>query len=321
MGETKREKVAAVVVTYNRKHLLRECLQALLSQTEPLDEIIVIDNASTDGTDEMVPAEFPQVTYVRLPENIGGAGGFHEGMKLAYEKGYDWIWVMDDDAEPEKDALERLTEYFNLENISALACTVKDAKGNVSLIHRGFFDFKTIFPLIQDPVPLEEYRKNKYLEIDMASFVGLLVKRSAISKIGYPMKDFFIHHDDVEYCVRLRQVGKLLLVTNSVILHKEEGKSRCIEKKFLFRNSSRVPYGKLWLSYYGIRNLVWLGKKYAVTRPKFYINLFENYLRGLIGILLFDDRKLKRIVFLTSAYIDGLANIFDNQKPKRILYK
>lgn len=88
-------KVAAVVVTYNRKELLRECLQALLNQTRPLDEIIVVDNASTDGTDQMIPEEFPQITHVRLPENIGGAGGFHEGMKLAYEKGHDWIWVMD----------------------------------------------------------------------------------------------------------------------------------------------------------------------------------------------------------------------------------
>lgn len=320
MGETKREKVAAVVVTYNRKHLLRECLQALLSQTEPLDEIIVIDNASTDGTDEMVPAEFPQVTYVRLPENIGGAGGFHEGMKLAYEKGHDWIWVMDDDAEPIKDALERLAEYFSKENISALACTVKDVNGNISLNHRGFIDFKKIFPLIKNPVPLEVYEKNKILEIDMASFVGLLVKRSAFSKVGYPMKEFFIHHDDVEYCVRLRQVGKLLLVTNSVILHKEEGKSKCIEKKFLFRNSSRVPYEKYWLIYYGIRNLVWLSKKYARAKSKFYIKLFRSYLRCLGGILLFDDKKFRRIHLITNAYIDGLTSNFDNQKAKRILY-
>lgn len=314
------ETVCAVVVTYNRKELVKECLQALLNQTRPPNEIIVIDNASSDGTDREIPKQFPQITYVRLPENIGGAGGFHEGMKLAYEKGHDWIWVMDDDAEPIKDALERLAEYFTQENISALACTVKDVNGNISLNHRGFIDFKKIFPLIKNPVPLEEYEKNKILEIDMASFVGLLVKKSAVSKVGYPMKEFFIHHDDVEYCVRLRLIGRLLLVTDSVILHKEGGKSGYIEKKFLYRISSRVPYEKYWLIYYGIRNLVWLGKKYAKAKSKFYINLFGSYLRCLGGILLFDDKKFKRIHLITNAYIDGLTSNFDNQKAKRILY-
>lgn len=106
-------KVAAVVVTYNRKELLRECLNALLNQTRPLDEIIVIDNASTDGTQEMIAKEFPYITYVLMSENIGGAGGFHEGMKLAYEKGYDWIWVF----------VGRLADYryYNMDQVVARA--------------------------------------------------------------------------------------------------------------------------------------------------------------------------------------------------------
>jgi len=101
-------KVAAVVVTYNRKDLLIQCIEALLNQTRPPDEIIVVDNSSTDGTYQIIPHRFPHVTYVRLPENIGGSGGFHEGMKLAHEKGYDCIWVMDDDATPEVNALKYL---------------------------------------------------------------------------------------------------------------------------------------------------------------------------------------------------------------------
>lgn len=112
--EKEKVSIAAVVVTYNRKELLRQNLNSLLAQTRPVDEIIVMNNASTDGTAEMLAREFkyPQITVVTMPENIGAAGGFHEGMKLAYEKRYDWIWVMDDDAFPYKDALERLTEQI-----------------------------------------------------------------------------------------------------------------------------------------------------------------------------------------------------------------
>src|SRR4051812_18012026 len=94
------ERVCAVVVTFNRKKLLVECLRGLLAQTRPLDHLIVINNASTDGTADMLAAEFPELDVVHLPSNVGGAGGFHAGMKWARENGFDWTWVMDDDVAP-----------------------------------------------------------------------------------------------------------------------------------------------------------------------------------------------------------------------------
>ena len=106
------ERVCAVIVTYNRKALLKECLEAVLAQTRPPDHVLVVDNASTDGTAEMLREEFPQVEVLRLPENQGGAGGFHEGMKRAYEEGFDWLWLMDDDTIPRPEALEALLERF-----------------------------------------------------------------------------------------------------------------------------------------------------------------------------------------------------------------
>ncbi|MCB9247374.1 MAG: glycosyltransferase [Ignavibacteriales bacterium] len=104
-------KIAAVVVTYNRLGLLKECIDSLRGQTRKLDEIIVVNNDSKDGTKEWLE-EQKDVTKIHQ-ENLGGAGGFHNGMKAAYEKGYDWIWLMDDDCLPKLNALEYLftTEY------------------------------------------------------------------------------------------------------------------------------------------------------------------------------------------------------------------
>lgn len=127
------ETVCAVVVTYNRKKLFLECLEALRKQTRPIQGIYLIDNASTDGTPELLLKEgyikelppenltgpwekkfeiknlsdgqFIKFYYVRMYKNTGGAGGFYEGVKRAYEKGYDWLWLMDDDAESKEDAL------------------------------------------------------------------------------------------------------------------------------------------------------------------------------------------------------------------------
>jgi len=342
--------VCAVVVTYNRKELLLECLEVLLKQTRPIDAMYIIDNFSSDGTPEalkengyiinlppddisepwerdfevknLTDGQSVKIHYVRMNKNTGGAGGFYEGIKRGYEKGYDWLWLMDDDAEPKEDALEKLSKYFvEKDNISALASVVKNSEG-ISYTHRGLVDFKKIFPLIQKPLKTELYEINKIIEIDTASFVGILVNKKAIQKIGYPKKEFFIHHDDIEYCVRLRQAGRILLVTSSIIFHKEAARKQGeVYKHFLGRDSLRTQFDKLWISYYGRRNLIWLGRKYSTDKFNFYLMGLKDYIRTILGIIIYDDHKLKRIEFITNAYLDGLIGIFDNKKPKKILYK
>jgi len=320
----KNNKIATVVVTYNRKELLKECLDALLNQTYPLDSIILIDNASTDGTPEFLKEQGylnnPKIDYVRLPENTGGAGGFHEGVKRGYEKGYDWLWLMDDDAEPKEDALEKLSKYFNENNLSALAGSVLLTNGIISYIARGNINLNCMLPIPQKPLESKFYRSN-FIEIDMASFVGILVSKKAIEKVGYPKKEFFIQGDDAEYCIRLRQVGKIFLIPDSVIIHKEATKKGKIIKRFMGREFLRVPYDKFWLNYYSMRNLVWLGKQYSTNKINFYLGLGKNFIKSIIGVLVYDDKKLKRIHFIVNSYIDGLKGIFDNEKPKRILYR
>ena len=104
--------VAAVVVTYNRIEMLKQCIDHLKRQSYKLQRIYVIDNASTDGTyEEFCKKE--DIAYYRLAENEGGSGGFYCGIKKAYEDGYDYIWGMDDDAFPSYDALCKIMEQVN----------------------------------------------------------------------------------------------------------------------------------------------------------------------------------------------------------------
>jgi len=212
-------KVAAVVVTYNRKELVKECLQALLAQTRPPDEIILIDNASSDGTDKMVPQEFPQVTYVRLPKNIGGAGGFHEGIKLAYQKGYDWIWVMDDDGVPSRECLSALLE-------------VKDDQLRMRaplVLRKGDKERRLAFGLtfngrhIRTEAEAYEVASNAAVLEGVANpFNGLLINRAVVAKIGLPMKEFFLWGDETEYLLRaVRHSVKFGTVLKAVFFHPE----------------------------------------------------------------------------------------------------
>lgn len=332
-----KESVCAVVVTYNRKELLIECLDALRKQTRPIQAMYIIDNFSSDGTEKLLlekgfinklpPVDISEpweiehkvnnlidgniikVHYVRMNENTGGAGGFYEGVKRGYERGYDWLWLMDDDAEPYVESLYLLSNHFGNQSIVGLAGTVIRPDNSIAINHRGRVDYNDMFPQIQKPLDEKEY-KNLICDIDTASFVGILVRTEVVKKIGYPIKEYFIHNDDIEYCLRLLTVGEIKLIPNSKILHKEASQQPII---------SRIPLSKMWLQYYGIRNLISIARKYSTNKMKLYIDIFISVIRSIVGIILYDSDKIKRIKFILSRVWDGLNDNFDNEKPKKIL--
>jgi len=341
------EIVCAVVVTFNRKELLIECLDSLLQQTRPLQGIYIIDNASSDGTPQLLLnkdfiTELPpedltepwekntlsdksapvKIHYVRMHENSGGAGGFHEGVKWGYEKGYDWLWLMDDDAEPKENALELMMPFTEIKDVVGISNLKVGLDGKIQYCHRGWKDICRINHCVIKQISDKDLI-NDMLEIDHSSFVGLMVSKKAVQKIGFPRKEFFIQYDDVEYSFRLRTIGRIVLIKDSVILHKDGSKSGGIYKKFLLKTSLRNPFSSLWLSYYCMRNFIYLKKVECGFFIVFLTILkiaYKSTIRSTIGILLFDDHKLKRIKFIIHAYLDGLNGNFDNEKPKRILY-
>lgn len=343
-----KDTICAVIVTYNRKKLLLKCLKALKDQSYPLDAIYLVDNNSNDGTPELLllnnyieklpPDNLNQnwekisiiknltnnkdlkLHYVRLYENTGGAGGFHVGVKKAYKKGYDWLWLMDDDSEPDKNALKKLTKYFSEDNISALANVVKNVDGKIDYGHNGYINFKRRYRNFVTPVENIQYQ-NPTIHVDFTSFVGILINRLLIKKIGFPKKEFFIYGDDADYSIRLNKHGKILLITDSFINHNYVSNLNLPMKKFFGLAYVKRPYSSYWLFYYTIRNVIWYGRNYSRNRISFYSDLIYDYIKHLAGIILFDDNKFKRIKMITNAYLDGLKGNFDNNKPKRILYR
>ncbi|MEW6421707.1 MAG: glycosyltransferase, partial [Deinococcota bacterium] len=105
--------VCAVIVTYNRKDKLVNCLNHLRASAEQPQRVLIVDNASTDGTPELVRRLFPEFDLLVLDHNVGGAGGFEVGMRRAYASGYEYVWLFDDDAYMAPDCLERLLEHAN----------------------------------------------------------------------------------------------------------------------------------------------------------------------------------------------------------------
>ncbi|WP_234193929.1 glycosyltransferase family 2 protein [Pseudacidovorax sp. NFM-22] len=303
-------KICAVVVTFNRRELLLECIEALLTQSYPVSSVLVIDNASTDGTYEQMRSQYGAhdvVTYRRLPSNTGGAGGFNEGIKLASEGDFDFLWVMDDDAAPDATCLETLVSTINGEaNTVAVAPRVVGLDGHIQLLHRGRVGGRLV-PEIQQAIPKSAYDSGEIKEIDTASFVGLLFRATCVKDVGLPEAKMFIYNDDVEYCLRLKELGKLLLVPAAIIRHKDKPR---VEYKSIIgkRRILLVPMARYGFIYLNRRNLVWTIKKHLGLTPLVLIKLFFGFFLESLKISLFMDRKRDRLRCLWMAFADGLSN-------------
>lgn len=282
-------KIAAVVVTYNRLNLLKECINAIRNQTHKVDEIIVINNSSTDGTLEWLE-EQKDLTVI-TQENLGGAGGFYTGIKTAYEKGYDWIWCMDDDAKPLKNSLQIKVEFLEKNNsqeqISAVTATVKHLfDGSIDFTHRRILKKSKIFPYIFEDLEFNSY-SNETTEIDIASFVGILINSNVVREIGYPIKDYFIFFDDVEYSIRLRKQGKIINCNKSIFVHGASNPNVLNSPYF----SDKIRFKNFLI---GMRNLLDILKKYYSHK---YLLKFQIYIKIthfiIIGLEYKD--KLERI--------------------------
>ncbi len=319
-----RPSVAAVVVTFDRKHLVAECLAALLAQTVLPERIVLVDNGSSDGTAEHLRAlgllDSPLLDFLRIEVNQGGTSGFCAGIERALQGGCDWVWMMDDDAEPRPDALAELVRCFAAAaRCSALACLVVDPAGAFVEHHSGRLNQRNPFgPLV---VPVRPPPGAPWVEIDHAAFVGLCVRSAAVVAAGLPEKRFFIHVDDLEYCQRLRAVGPIWLVPASVIVHKEAAKTdRFVERRLGFLRAQRLRYESLWGQYFIRRNSVYFMKRHARSRLMLWAWLLVTFARSALGILAFDDHKWRRLRFVWSSIADGIGERFDNEKAKALLY-
>ncbi len=246
------ETVCAVVVTYNRRALLEECLAALRAQTRPLDRILVVDNASTDGTADLVRADHRDVELLALPDNQGGAGGFHEGLKAGHAAGHDWIWLMDDDSIPTETALEELLAGRDIalelgDPPALLASKVVWKDGTLHPMNNPSFERDSsvaVLPAVARGI----------IPLRTSTFVSLLVARHAIDRHGLPLKRFFLWSDDIEYCARILRRERGYLVPASVVLHKTKEPYTAISTsgdRFYFhvRNTLYMLRGTAWTSW------------------------------------------------------------------------
>ena len=291
---TSRQSVAAVIPTFNRRRELEKCLDALSSQTTPPDAVYIIDNGSTDDTAEKIqPRLTAQVKYFRMSANLGSAGGFRKGMELAFNDGYEWLWITDNDSAPSRNSLERLMNVA-LENPEVMALAPTKLRESDGAILKGDMIWDHSARTARSPSD-KEYRECPLIEDVWVPNTGMLISRKAVLTAGHLRADLFAFGEDTEYCLRIRRHSKILLVTDSVVVHPEMG------------TGWPVPISALKKLYYLKRNEVYLSLRGLQLPSSSLVGVVYMWLRVSLNIVRKQDHPASRLFVLSIATWHGVT--------------
>lgn len=297
---SKAPSVASVTTAYNPGETLARHINALLQQERPLEEIIIVDNASTDGTSSLLAAHYPQVTVIQVPENLGTGGALTAGLSYAAgEKKHDLIWMFDQDSVPAPAALDRILQAAqglsgDRSAVGIFASLPVDQNLEVSSTP-WFWRNKFVKPpaeLFDQPIV--------YADLIITS--GSMIRRDVIEAIGFPRADFFIDFVDYEYCLRARSRGYKIAVITGAKLYHEIGKPQ--KARFFLGRQHLWSEHRPFREYYYSRNLAycvwWL---YPNLPAKAFLLL--HLLRRAVGLLLFGPERLSSLKKMLQGLYDG----------------
>jgi GT2 family glycosyltransferase len=218
--------VTVNILSFNRRNELRNTLMKVYEQDYKNIEVIVVDNASSDGSAEMVEKEFPSVILIRLKKNIGIAG-WNEGFEIA--KG-EYVLVLDDDSYPENDAIETAINRMDNQNVGIVA-------------------FK-IFNTLALKYETENFNKNPLFFIGC----GALIRKSILNKIGMFGSEYFIYFNEIDMSIRCYNLGySIELCEEAVILHNQSAK-RLGNSKNIYTTRERYKYYFISYTFFLIQN-------------------------------------------------------------------
>lgn len=277
-----KQKIAVLIVTFNRIEELKKTITAVYNQGIDYTNIYVINNNSKDATKATLALDYPEINAIHLQNNIASAGGFAKGMEVAYEQGYDWIWLFNDDSRPVKGTLESFIHYLQKDSNIGLLKIANTNENNQAVL------------LYWNGVRKPKYvaLSNEIVKTDLITFDGCVISRKLIDNIGFCDPLYFMGTYEFDYCLKAKDVGfEIYTLPNGLI---EDGK--------LGGKDGTPP----WRQYYNTRNHLWL----AIDRKSFEIfkGWFIRELKYTYAILFFSNKKMERLIFKMRAIRDAVLN-------------
>lgn len=254
-------KVLTAVITYNRLNLLKKCLNKINCQTFKNNDLIVINNSSTDGTENYLKNN--NINFI-TQENLGSAAGWYSCIKYAKNNNYDYIWLMDDDGYPDPKALKILLK--TIEKDSDIICIS-------SIVLNEINKNELVFPLpllnkYQQPKIIGLKRKyyllNELKRLDNLTypyaqlFNGSLISLKLFNKMDNINKNFYIFGEEVDFFWRMKNVGKVLTHLNAYHYHPNVQNRIYSEIKIYYFIKNSIINNFKHLSNISLRNILTL---------------------------------------------------------------
>ncbi len=259
-------RVAIIVLNYRGRDCLIPCLDSLTALSYSERDIIVIDNASGDGSLEMAERLFPKLHFVSLRENVGFAGGMNQGIREALTRGadyYDYVWLFNNDAIAEKESLTCLVKGAQENSQAGLLSPLILEKSGLRVWFAAAR--KNVFRMRAEHTrPLPSLLKQQSYESELLTGCALLLTKEVIKKVGLLDERFFLYYEDADYCMRARQAGlRLLVVPGARVLHSEESEKNN-QKVYQLVLSGLLFFGK-WAT---LHERLYLGPYVTIRRIK-----------------------------------------------------
>ncbi|HEX8442037.1 MAG TPA: glycosyltransferase [Allosphingosinicella sp.] len=254
-------KVLAAIVTYNRSKLLERCIDHILAQTRPPEGLVVINNSSTDDTEEMLLRR--GIDFI-TQANLGGAGGFNRAVAYMLEQGYDAVWLMDDDGFPAATALERLTEKMTDDVACISSMVLSETDPDEFVFPQPALDRDNLPAVFTWPRKITHLtalrgRASEGTYGFAHLFNGTLISAEAIRKIGNVETGYFIFGDEVDYQMRLRKVGKVLSHLDAHHYHPAVAARPLSEAKVYYYIKNTMIINRRYFNRPALRNLLAIG--------------------------------------------------------------
>lgn len=301
--------VASVTVAFNAATILPRQMDVLLAQSHPPEEILVVDNGSTDGTAKMLAERYPQVKVLQIQKN--GPPGSAMSMGMAYaalEKRHDWVWIFDADSIPEPKMLQHLLDG---------AASANGASGRIGmvsplLVHKETGEYYPPLYWRDGYVkPDRSSLREPILFVDLVLGSGLLIRREVVETIGLLHDEMVMYFQDFEYCLRARAHGyKIAVVTGSQLTH-EVGRPHEVRLPgFPKLWSAHAP----WQEYYMSRNLAYAAwHLYPNSRVKRFFLRHQS--KHAVGVLLFSRKKMACLARMVQGIWDGCVGRLGMRVP------
>jgi rhamnosyltransferase len=261
-------RVLALIFSFNDADVIEHTIAAIACQTRPADDILLVDNASTDGTLDQPGVK--DVTVLRHAENLGASGAVCAGFRYALEHDYDWIWTFDADAAPEPDALEKLLDLY-----ASWPSSLQNETAFVACLHRNSLDGEPLY--YRSRVlgrygwrPAKPIPEQRYYPCHFTTWSGALYRVAAVRRIGLPNPDYFADWGEAEYGYRIMKAGYKGF-TDQDALHNHDMRGyaslRPLEIKRGAKSVTVLQFPPL-RSYYTARNRIYLVLyDFAEVRP------------------------------------------------------